>query len=582
MLQPFKNGGLVFMKMNVLRFLILPWLVLFVAIIGTLLAFFIGLNVTVQDAEKPFLIALLLGVFVCLYRNLETLTQAGIWLAHSLPRSLKISPLSWMGQALIALLLAFGINTIGKLSWMPLMWQGIVSPLIYTGLLFFIVRSLMGPVLVVASRNAFTRMTAFFLGLPIFFLVPMTAVFLGNMILTAYQQSRPMHMTSENSSRATSRLATNVKGPVIIEERSPVAEKPDAKLFKAISESGQLCPDDSKTLQASLSSKVSEDVAYWAVKAMKCADLKSVVALPKLAQLMVDHPSSVVRAAAIRMIPRYGIENARSTAYLMIKRMSEKEPREVIQAAAVVLNRLGGEEQKMATARLKALLDHPKTSVMAAQILIETLKKPEIVREYLEERLPVDSAGRKRAIGMICLLSPEDRRVAEPFVDQVVAAIGSLNADDTALLALSCLGEVGLQAIQKEIRLPQRLEKATAARALAEIKTKDVEFALDTAAECSRDADPEVRKFCSQTLGKIGAPALPKILELLKSNDSILKTTGKNAMNHFEDPRAREELQRLRLENSGWMATQKKLQISKAIDVALENIQIEQSQSTAE
>lgn len=570
------------MKMNVLRFLVLPWLILFAAILATILTFAITFNVTAQDAEKPLLLALALGVFICLYRNLETLTQAGIWLAHSLPRTLKVSPFSWVLRALIAGGVAYVVYLLGQLSWMPLVWQGIVSPLIYSILLFFIIRSLMGPVLVYASRSAFTRMTAFVFGLPVFALVPVTAIFLGNMILAAYQLSRPMTLTTAPVARVAPNAAVDNESVEVVEERIPVAEKTDAKNFKAFAESGRLCPEDSKTLQAALSPKASEDVAYWAIKAIKCGELKSVVALPKLAQMMVEHPSATVRAVAIRAIPRYGIENAKTTAYLMIKRMSEKEPREVVQAAAVVLNRLGGDEQKMAMVRLKSLLDHPKMSSMSAKILIETLKKPEMVREYVEENLPTESNGRKRAIGMICLLSPEDRKVAEPSVDLVVAEVGHFNQDDTALKALSCMGEVGLHAIQKEILNPQRLEKHVAAKALAEIKTKDVEYALDTADRCSRDNDPEVRKFCSQTLGRIGAPALPRILTLLKSNDATLKTSGTNAMTHFDDPRAQDELQKLRAENSGWMATQRKLQIGKAIDTALVNIVSDHPQDSLE
>jgi hypothetical protein len=68
---------------------------------------------------------------------------------------------------------------------------------------------------------------------------------------------------------------------------------------------------------------------------------------------------------------------------------------------------------------------------------------------------------------------------------------------------------------------------------------------------------------------------LPKILDLLKSNQSELKDAGKNALNYFDDPAAKPELEKIRAENSGWFASKRKLQIAEAINTALLKVESE-------
>jgi hypothetical protein len=278
-------------------------------------------------------------------------------------------------------------------------------------------------------------------------------------------------------------------------------------------------------------------------------------------------------------MPRFGYEDVRRIGYLLVKRIGEKEPPEVIEAAASVLARLGSDETKWATKRLTALLDNSKTSGIASKVLVHDLKRDDLVAEYVSTHLSEEGSGRERAITMICSLPVASRSVAEPNISHVVASIKTGDDQDPAIAALECLGAAGFQAIRKEVVTPERLEKPLAARALAEISVKDNPEALETANECARDRDAEVRSWCSQTLGKIGAPALPKILDLLKSSNRDLKASGNNALNFFDDPVAKKELVRVRAENSGWMANKQKLQVAKAVDKALIKIIKDENQN---
>lgn len=571
------------MKMKVLRYLVLPWALLFSVVIAAMVIG--GVKFQVPDKFHPYYQYFLgVGVFLCLVSNFNTLSRAGIWLAHSLPSSLRRSPWGWIIRAFFAALIASGFYMIGQLAWIPLIWQAAVIPVVFAIALFVVVWSLMGPILTWSSQIAFSRFTAFVLGIPVFALVPITAIFLGQMIVTAYIASRPelppalvkAALEQQSAATATEEKATTPK----------VAEKPmkeEAQVFYELAISGKSCTEDSKAIQKALIPNGNEEVVYWAVKAVKCTDMKSVVGLPKLAKIMTDHPSAKVRAAAIMAMPKFGTENVKRIGYLLVKRISEKEPSEVIEAAATVLTRLGEEERKWAHRRLKVLLDSPKASGVAAKVLVEKLKNDELVSEYVSTHLPEDTASRDRAISMVCALPKASRKVAEPFIDAIVASIKTGAEEDPAIIALGCLGTPGFEAIRQEVTTPQRLERPVAARALAEMDIEDnAKGALETAKDCAKDKDDAVRKWCSQALGELGAPALPQILDLLKSNSTELKVAGQNALNYFNDPLAKKELFRVRAENSGWMANQKKLQIAKAVDTALVKIVTEEAQNSEE
>jgi len=571
------------MKMNVLRAMLAPWFLLFVLIIAAIVGD--GVSFHLQETYAAYVwYALWVGVAACLYLNFVTLSKAGIWIAHSLPNSLKRSPWGWVFTAVLAALVAVGFYMAGQTPWAPVIWHGAVVPVVSAICLFVVIRSLMGPILVWCSRVAFSRFSAFVLSLPVLALVPITAIFLGNMVYHAYIASRPEFVMVPQK-KVVEGEATS---PEAVEEVSPsteiVAKSELALQFQAAAKTGGSCPDVSKAVHANLIHNGPEDTVYWAIAAMKCVEMKSFVGLPKLAKIMTDHPSAVVRAASIRAMMKFPNADVKRIGYLIVKRISDREPVEVIEAAAVVLPKLGEEEAKWTMKRLTALLDNDKTSAVASRVLVKNLKREDLVAEYVSANLGSSSPSNKRAISMICSLPKESRKMAEPHIENVVAAIRTGDQNDPAIDALECLGAPGFLAIRQEVTEPKRLEKAVAARALAEmdVKSEAPEVLLETANKCARDTNSEVRKWCSQTLGKIGAPALPQILELLKSGDKDLKEAGTNALNFFKDPIGKQELVQVRSENSGWLANQKKLQIAQAVDKALEKILSEESKADSE
>lgn len=567
------------MKMNVLRALLLPWLFLFFLIIAVIVGD--GVNFHLLDKHPDYAWYLLgVGVALCLYGNFVTLSRAGIWLAHSLPSALKKSPWGWIFRALLAALIAGTFYLAGQKDWAPVLWHALVVPGVFAVCTFVIVRSLMGPILVWCSRVAFSRMSAFVLGLPIFLLVPTTAIFLGNMIFEAYQASRPEFVQVLQPPVAIAG-AESVESVEEVSESVGVipAKDPRALEFQEAVLTGKSCRDLSKDLQAALMPDLPPDVVFWAMEALKCAEMKSVVALPKLAKIMTDHSQALVRAKAIRTMLRYPREDVKRIGYLIVKRISEQEPLEVIEAAAVVLPKHGEDETKWTIKRLTALLDSDKTSEVASKVLVRNLKQEALVAEYVAAHLGESSPASRRAIRMICSLPPESRKLAEPHIGSVVAVITTGDRKDPAIHALECLGPPGFLAVRQEVLTPKLLKKSVAVRALAEmnLKSESPEAILEVAAVCARDPETEVRAWCSQTLGKIGGPALPVILDLLKSGDKNLRESGTNALNFFKDPVAKQALVKVRAENSGWMANQKKLEIAQAVDKALLKIMEEEA-----
>lgn len=567
------------MKINVIRNLILPWIVFFVLAIAAIVV--VGSKFYIEPKDHPYyFVAAGLGIFICLFLNVKTLNKAGIWIAHSLPSSLRYNSRPWLLRAVLAAVVALVFFLIGQFSWMPLFWNAFVIPIVFTVTLFIGVWSLMGPILTWASKVSFSRVSAFIISLPVFALVPFTAAFLGHTIVKAYLDSRPelivMH-SAQKQPVAQAPAAAKSKKEDPSKENVP-ADSDQAKKFKELAEAGKPCYEETKEIQSALLPKGPEDVVFWAAKAVKCSEMRSVVALPRLVDIMVGHSSAKVRAAAIRAMPRFGHENVKQIAYLLVKRITEKESPEVIEAAAYVLSRLGEDERKWATNRLKTLLDSPSISKASAKVLISDMKREDLVVEYVSDSLSGVAGNRDRAVGMICLLPKAQRAVAEPHLQQVVASIKTGADEDQAMEALSCLGRPGLQAIRQEVVQPQVLEKPVAARALAEMDVEIApEEALETADRCVRDDNEQVRKWCSQSLGKIGAPALPKILDLLTSKDASLKDAGKNALNFFDDPNAKSELEKVRAENSGWMANKKKLELAEAVSTALIKIETVES-----
>ncbi len=557
------------MKINVLRNLVIPWVLLFILALGG--AIVAGMVYHIQAVDhSAYFISIGLGILLCFVSNINTLSTAGIWITHSLPSSLRYNSWPWIISAIKASLLAGFIYLVGLISFVPLFWQAFVIPIVFTIALFVIVWRLMGPILTWSSNMVLSRVAAWMISLPVFALIPLMAIFLGQNITTAYISSRPdlVIMTSQksgeqpqDSSPAEVSVVPRAKLPPVIEKR--------VETLQALAESGKSCAEDSKLIQSSLDPKAPDEVVYWAIKATQCAQMKSIVGLPKLVKIMMEHPSEKNRVEAIKAMPRFGRENVKQIAYLLYKRIGENYSQEMIKATAIVLANLGEVEKKTATRRLESLLESKISGSVIAQILIDNMKQDEIVAEFVVQNLSSGTENRERAITMICQLPLKTRALVEPMIDQVVASVKTGAKEDPAKIALSCLGKPAFQAIQKEVIHPEKLERSIAARTLSELDFKNSPEVLSTVGACVTDVNDQVRKYCSYSLGKIGVDALPKILDLLKSNDLNLKDAGHTALEHIEDPMAKPELERIRAENSGWMANKKKLQIAKAVDTAL-------------
>lgn len=557
------------MKFNVLRYLIFPWAVYFVGALAAVIV--AGVQFQIQAQEHPFFPLLMAApALLCLLINIRTLKKAGIWITHGLPSSLRFSYRKWLGKAVLAVLVAGLFYGVGQMSWIPLFWHAFVVPLVFAVALFITVRSLMGPILKWSSNIAFGRTLVFLQSLPVFFLVPLTVTFLGENIVKAYYASRPDYVLSEESSPT---MVETVKAEVKEDPTTILASTEKALEFQKLADSGQSCHENNKEIQIGLDPKGPADEVFWAVKALKCTELKSVVALPKLVDLMTKHKEPLVRAAAIQAMPKFGTENVKRIGYLLVKRISETEKGPVIEAAAKVLERLGEDEKKWALNRLKNLMDSSsELSSEAAKVISRDMKREEIVAEFVAANLPGEPNARRRAVGMVCYISKANQAAIEPQIENIVATLTTGTKEDPGVKALDCLGPAGLQAIRREVIQPKHLKKVIAATALADMDLRGKPDALVTIEACSLDDDEKVRQLCSQSLGKIGAPALPKILELLNSSDHALSETGRNALNFFDDPSAREELQKVRASNSGWTANNRKLQIAEAIDKALVRI----------
>ena len=550
-----------------------PWFLLYVGIITAIIVG--GVHFGWNRHQDPMIEMIVGGLaLLCLYSNFTTMSKAGIWIADSIPQSVRRNQWMWLAQAVLIAAIAYGFFLFGQLSWVPLIWAGIILPLIYTLCLFYGIRCLIGPILVWSSRVTFIRMTAMFLTLPVFYLVVAVAVYVGDNSLVAYQASLPEFTLVKNTSENQEPVVES-KNNIENEKREPSPENELAKTFKDAVDAKRACTELNKPISAALVSSSSEDVAYWAVKAVKCSDLKSAIALPKLAKLMVDHESPLVRSASIRAMPKFGIEDVKRIAYLLVKRLNEKETVEVMDASVSILSYLGEDERKSANTRLKNLLDNPNASSKASKILVENLRHLETVTEYVNSNLTDTSPNRAQAISMICALPKNVRKnaVTEANIHILITAITVGDRHDEAIKSLECMEDMGYLALLNELKNPNRLKRNVAAKSIAEMKPRMVTETLDAVSECSKDPDSEVRKWCDQTLGKMGEAALPRIMELIESDQDQLRDSGILALSHLEDPNAKSALMKIRAENSGWMANKRKLVVAQAIDKALTKIE---------
>lgn len=562
------------MKFHVLRSLIIPWFIFFLSAIAGLVA--LGLHFRIEPQFHPAApLALAAGSILCLLLNLATLRKAGIWIAYALPISLRQTSRPWLLRAAMAIAIAVSFYLIGFASWMPMIWQGAVVPAIFTFALFTALWYVLGPLLRWCSTVPFSRTILFVLSIPLFMSVPVTALFLATTVFDAYQASQPNFYLALRPSplpeSSTPSLATMTQESPV--EITPAMQK--ASALRALAEGDKSCVEDSREIQRSLEPSMSEDIAYWATKAVSCSQMKAVVALPKLVGLMQGHSSHKVRAAAIESMPQFGTENVKRVTYLLIKRIGPNEPQEIIEASSTVFSRLPDPDRKMAINKLTSLMENNRTSELAAQILIQKFKQPEVVSQFVRDHLADDSRLRFQAISMICLLPQSERLSIEAHLPLIVSSIQTANAEDPAVKAIDCLGTAGRQALNKELEQPNELDRKTAAQAMSTLNLSQDPVILKTVAECARDQDPTVRKWCGQSLGRIGKSALPEIIDLLKSNRSELKSSGRMALESFQDEKAKDDLKRLRADHSGWLANQRKIQVARAIDSALNRMERE-------
>lgn len=547
--------------------MILPWFVFFVLSIAGLVTVGLVLHTEPQN-HLPSLYAMAAGVVVCLLFNISTLGKAGIWMAYSLPFQLRKSSRPWIMRAILALATASAFYFVSHAPWMPMIWQGAVVPAVFTLALFVALWHVLGPLLRWGSSMPFGRSLVFVLSLPLLASVPITAVFLGQNIFDAYQASQPDFLVI-----SPDELIPQPVPPVEVSETPSPTEaptNPQALELKALAESTGSCSEGSRLIQRGLDPSNSEEVAFWAIKALRCAEMRSVVALPRLVSLMQSHRSQLIRAEAISAMPLYGNEGLKQVSYLLIRRLSAQEPQAVIEAAATVMARLTDEDQRgAAIRRLTSLLDNPETGEVASNMLSQKYRRPEVVTEYVVENLNESSERKWQAVSMVCALEPSGRAIATERVSDIVKLVKTGLEDDPAIKALGCLGTPGTEAIRLEVASPQRLDPVVAAQAFASLEPKGSPQYLETAAQCARHKNEKIRALCSESLGRIGGAALPEIMELLESRDQRLKATGKNALEHFVDLDAKDELMKIREENSGWLANQRKIQLARAIDTAL-------------
>lgn len=584
--------------MQLLFAIIAPWILFFVTAIFSILTLVTStpkLPMTLQQAIMAILSA---GTFLCLIANSASIRKAGIWLSEALPEALRYGTGHWIFLALKSAVIAAAIYGIGLLPWTPLIWQGVILPAGMSICLFVFLWLLYGTILRWSVNVPWSRAFALIVSFPLMLLVPLTAFYLQKQILFAYRASQadPAIALDESAGALTLKPlalgaskpapATDVKEkdedatteePLSPEKTESLLESGKAsdrvQGFKSLATiKGGLCAGHAKEITKALDPRGDSQVVLWAVKAAKCADLKSVIALPRFVQIMNEHKNPETRAAAIRALRYYGNEHAKEVAYLLPKRLADHEPPEVIDATAEVLAQIGGEQQHFGTNRLKALLDSDKSSEQAGHALMKYYHRADLVADYVKAHLPEEGAGRKRAISMICSLPNDARASAEPYLPNIVATIKTADKDDQSLAALRCLGPAGVKAIRDELRQPKHLDRSVAAHAFAEVDVDKSPETIDTASDCVRDPNFEVRKWCGQSLGHLGSKALPKIMELLNSSDPALKSSGQNALLHLDDPTAEPDLQKILQANTGWMATPRKLQVAKLVGTALNRI----------
>jgi hypothetical protein len=610
------------MKMNIRGWLLAPWIVFFVVIIAGIIVAGSRYHFDLRLGKYSFQL-FVLAIIYCSYLNFKSITKAGIWISYSIPKNLKPTSWHWLMRVLVAALVSFIFYKIGQISWVPLYWQGFVLPIVFSVSLMFIIANILSPILIWCANLPFIRLSAILSSIPILLFIPVSGIYMGGMILRAYEASLPKpfileqraslesaaineisinnknenndkieksdknsksvlvkniikdsadkNSTDSKSVESTKKTDVLVSQPNLMEPRNEKAIK-----LKALALSKTSCVENSAEIQSALNEKNPDEVVYWATQALGCANLKPIPALTKLVDIMLKGTNPKVRASAIMAMAKFKNETVEKLGYLLVKQIGEKHPPVVIEAASYVYSRLGGTEYNTTMRKLKVLLSHPNLHREIADIMVRVMNREDLILEYVvtslnesNEKTPVKMA----AVEMVCALPKKSLTELNTHVDHIVSLIGTGDSQDPAKKALDCLGSVGINAIRNEIKTPKILNRVAAARVLSHMDIKNSKDVLDTVSACIHDRDEELRKECSTSLGKVGVAALPKIMDLISASKDEDKKYGEQALNSLVDPEAKQDLLKIRAKNSGWSATQKKLGLVRSIDTTLVRIE---------
>jgi HEAT repeat protein len=582
------------MKMNIRGWLLAPWVVLFTVVIASIVVAGSKYHIDLRTT-KYSIVALIIGILICAYFNFKTITRAGIWISYSVPKNLKPSSWQWLMRVLFAVFVAISFYNIGQISWVPLYWQGFILPIALSLSLLFIITSILSPILIWCANLPFTRFAALMGSSPVLIVLPLSGIFMGDMILRSYEASLPKPLlmkykvsldSTDSTDKEKSEKDLKSLHSKNVDARSeaslnnlldPKSER--AKRFKVLALSNSSCADEAVSIQSALHERNPDDVVYWATRAVGCANLRPMSAMTKLVDIMLKHGNSEVRASAIRAMSKFKTEIVQNVGYLLVKQINERHPPEIIEAASYVYSRLGGTEYNITMRKLKLLLIHPTLSRPIADIMVRVMNREDLIFEYIVTSLNESSESNERtpikmsAVAMVCSLPKKSLDLLVPHVSSILALVDKGDRNDPAKMALDCMGNSGINAIREEIKTPKILPRVAAARVLSQMDIRNSKEALDTVSSCVYDSDEEMRKICSTSLGKVGVAALPKIIELMSASKDEYKKYGEQALNSLEDPSAKQDLLAIRARNSGWLATQKKLHLVRSIDTTLVRIE---------
>lgn len=566
------------MKFNLLkRLLIFSGFIFSIVVLAT-----IGLSLALKTPiwnHSSFLLALAGSNLLLICYLILQLKQAGIWIAHSLPSQIRFNSWPWLKTSLAAAILSLVVWMAGQLDWMPLIWDAFVTPIVMSLALFFFLWGLLAPILSKSARLRFSRVMAFMGISPLLTLVPLTGFFVSYSLVSSYFKSYPGRY---NYAVEAIELAMEEASDSVPESKEPSYTSNDyeagepIKSLKTAVLTNTLCLEKKREVTRLLEKTTPNDQLYWAIKGLRCAELPSVIAVPKLITLMNEHPDLTIRTSAILAIGRYSNNVINNVAYLVIKKISASEPPEVVESAALVLKKIGGNTEKLVAQKLKSILN-PENSEKVGHLLITYFQGQDELGQFVAENIQSSHQKNKMsAVSLICKLDESHRPHSNEAIESVVKGLGNKETFAVSLKSLKCLGESANLAIRHQIEQPHLVSRDIALTVFNQLSLDNVntpEVALETLKSCVNDTDLKVRKLCAKGIGKIGASALPTILDLIKSESPHLKETGQLALSFMKDSSIMEQLKSLRDENSGWLATAQNLKTAESIQIAIARIE---------